>query len=207
MIDLYVIDDHELICTGFVQEYETNESEIRIVGFATNMDCAINEIKKLHVDIVILDLYIKFLDPVDNIRLLKKIFPNIPIIIISGDISLEWQMKMFAEGARAYIDKAAGVSNMKNFFYSVFEGKTIIPEKVLKLLNTSWYQESKQTLLPEEKHLINDLIAGKTIKEIADSRYRTISSIDKSLRKIREKFSSKTNYELLAFLLQSDMLK
>ena len=199
---LFIIDDHILTCSGFKQEFESELGDIEVVGYATNLSLAISEIKQLNVQIIVLDLFIKLLDPVGNIRYLRKTFPTIPIVVISYETSLEWQVTMFNEGARSFLNKADEILSMKNIFYQVIEGKTIFPDEVIRTMNPSNISNSEPILLPEDHQMINDLSNGRTIKEIADSKNTTTSAVDKKFKKLRDKFRARTNYQLLAFLFK-----
>jgi len=57
--------------------------------------------------------------------------------------------------------------------------------------------------LPEEREIIVDLSNGNSMKSIANSRKKTISAIDKVLKKAREKFNARSNYELLVSLTKA----
>ena len=157
----------------------------------------------MNVQIIVLDLFLKLLDPVGNIRYLRKTFPIIPIVVISYETSLEWQVTMFKEGARSFLNKADEISSMKNIFYQLIEGKTIFPDEVLRTMNSSSISSSEPVLLPEDHQMMSDLSNGRTIKEIADSKNTTISAVDKKFKKLRDRFRARTNYQLLAFLFKS----
>jgi len=89
MIRLYVIDDHFLIGSGFKEEFNPETDGIDVIGCSINVHLAIEKIQHLSIDIIVLDLFIKFLDPVKNFKLLHSSFPAIPIVIISYENSLE----------------------------------------------------------------------------------------------------------------------
>jgi len=203
MINLYVIDDHFLIGSGFKEEFHPETDEVDVIGCSVNVHLAIEKIRHSKTDIIILYLFIKFLDPIKNFRQLKSTFPLIPIVIISYENSLEWQVKMFNEGAKAFLNKNDDKETMKDVFHEVASGKAIIPVEVLNANGSKFNNIPKPVLLTQEKEIIADLSKGNTIKEIAISSNRTSSSIEKILRNVREKFNAMTNYELLIFLAKA----
>jgi len=203
MINLYVIDDHFLIGSGFKEEFDPETDGIEVIGCSVNVYPAIEKIQHLNIDIIVLDLLIKFLDPVKNFRQIHSAFPAIPIVIISYENSLEWQVKMFNEGAKAFLNKNDDKETMKDIFHEVASGKVIIPDDVLKVNGSMFHNTPKPVLLPHEKEIVTDLSKGNTIKAIAQARNRTSSAVEKVLKKIREKFNARTNYELLVFLAKA----
>jgi len=110
---------------------------------------------------------------------------------------------MFNEGAKAFLNKNDDKETMKDIFHEVASGKVIIPDEVLKVNGSMFHNIPKPVLLPQEKEIVTDLSKGITIKAIAQARNRTSSTIEKVLKKIREKFNIKTNYELMAFLAKA----
>ena len=203
MINLYVIDDHFLIGSGFKEEFNPETDGIDVIGCSVNVHLAIEKIRHLNIDIIVLDLFIKFLDPIKNFRQLHSLFPLIPIVILSYENSLEWQVKMFNEGAKAFLNKNDDKETMKGVFHEVASGKVIIPVDVLMVNGSKFHNIPKPILLPQEKEILADLSKGSTIKEIANSSNRTSSAIEKILRNIRERFNARTNYELLIFLARA----
>lgn len=203
MISLFVIDDHFLIGSGFREEFEPAVDSIRIVGYAPDLPSAVKAIETVNVNIIVLDLFIKFQDPVANIRLLRSRFPNIPVVILSFEDSLEWQCRMFNEGAMGFLHKSDGKETMKEVFKQVNSGRIVIPENVARLNNSNVGNIPKQLLFPDEKEVIQELSDGFTIKEIASARGKTSSSIEKMLRRIRDRFHARTTYELIIFLTKA----
>jgi len=203
MISLYVIDDHFLIGSGFKEEFNPETDRIEVSGCSENVNDAIEKIKPSKINIIVLDLFIKFIDPVTNIRRIRAKFPTIPIVILSFENSLEYQVKMFNEGARAFLSKNDDKETMKDIFRQVALGKVIVPDEVLKSNESTFHNIPKTVLTSEEREIIVDLSEGNTIKAIANSRKRTSSAIEKVLKKIREKYNVRTNYELLVLLTKA----
>jgi len=208
MIQIFIVDDHFLIGSGFIEEFDHLSEDFRIVGHSVNVLKAIDAIRKLQIkiDIIVLDLFIGFLDPVANFKILRKNFPLVPIIILSYETSLKWQILMFNQGISAYLSKGDDKSYMQNTIYQVANGKTIIPNEVLRFLGEDISDNAKSILLPEEKEIVLELATGKIIKQIAEPKNLTPSAIEKKIKSIREKFNVKTNCELIAYLSKVDLI-
>ncbi len=203
MISLYIIDDHFLIGSGLKEEFDPKTDGIEVAGYSPNVHDAIKRIPSLGIDIIVLDLFIKFFDPVSNIRHLRKKFPAIPIIILSYENSIDYQVKMFNEGAKAFLSKNDDRETMKDVFHQVAMGRVIIPDEVLNSNESPFHVTHKPILLPVEREIITNLSEGNSIKEIAIAHKRTSSNIMKVLKRIREKFNVRTNYELMVFLTKT----
>jgi len=104
MIRLFVIEDHFLIVSGLKNSFRSGKEGIRIIGSATNVRDAVEQLKLINTDIIILDLFIKDDSPIENIRTIIASYPLIPIVILTVETSVAWKKKMFREGAKAYLD-------------------------------------------------------------------------------------------------------
>ncbi|MCK9421888.1 MAG: response regulator [Bacteroidales bacterium] len=199
MTTVFIIDDDLFICKGFCDVFDPVKDEISIAGYALTVNDAFQELVKGSVDVIILDLYLKFTDPIINFRLLYKRFPLIPIIIFTYETALVWQIKMFQEGAKAFLIKGLDKVGIQQTINQVARGNSVIPAQIKVEVNSGSIHYLP-VLKEREREVILKLSSGFSIKEIASMKERTISSIEKSLKKIRSLFKAKNNYELLSIL-------
>ncbi|MDP1621966.1 MAG: response regulator [Bacteroidales bacterium] len=134
MIGLFAIDDHFLIIEGLGQAFNPETDEVGLVGSAFNIEEAIEKIPKTKTDVIILDIYLDDTDPVANFQRLHKAFPAIPIVILSVEDSLQWQVKMFKLGVMGFLNKAEKKETMKSVFIQVALGNMVIPDNVSQVL-------------------------------------------------------------------------
>jgi DNA-binding NarL/FixJ family response regulator len=130
MIGLFSIDDHFLIIEGLYKTFNPEMDEMGLVGSAENVDEAIKTIPGTQTDIIVLDLFIGDANPVENFRKLKEALPAIPVVILTMEDSLRWQIKMFKVGVMAFMNKADKKETLKNVLKQVALGNLVIPEKV-----------------------------------------------------------------------------
>ena len=206
MINVFIIDDHYLIHDGFNQLFNKEEDQIEVVGSALNINEALVRIPQLPVNIIILDLYIKFDDPVLNISCLKQTFPLLPVVILSQEESIDWQVKMFKEGASGYLFKEDKKQIISLTIQMVAGGQNVIPANIVPLLSQNNKDMAGSSITYEDKKLIHKMIEGSNIKEISKIFGKSISSIEKELKKIRLKFNAKTNFELLHYLIKNKII-
>jgi DNA-binding NarL/FixJ family response regulator len=206
MIRVFIIDDHYMIQEGFIQLFNESEDGVHVVGSAFNIEEAIAKIPKLDVQIIILDLFIKFFDPIVNINCIRNKFPSIPIIILSQETSAEWQIKMFREGAAGYLSKEDKKSSILQTIYMVANGHNIIPTPIAQELKKNGKEPLYSTISQEEREIVGKMITGYTIKEVAATFGKSISAIEKALKKIRQKYNARTNFEMIHHLLKNKIL-
>lgn len=64
-------------------------------------------------DLVLLDLRMPRLDGMDTLRILKRLSPEVPVIVISAEINARDAADMSAAGARVFLIKPFEISRLK----------------------------------------------------------------------------------------------
>lgn len=197
MIKLFVIDDHYLILEGVCSTFDLNSDEFEVVGASLSVDEAITMIDPRNTDIILLDLFIKFADPVCNLSKLQRAFPALPVVILSNERSLTWKLEMFHRGVKAYMSKGEDKQSMCRKLFQVYKGDVVIPDDVVKIILAS---ESLQVDIQNHtdvRMIIEDLSRGLSVKEIAINQNQSESAIEKKLHNCRKAYNVKTNIELV----------
>lgn len=134
MVGLFAIDDHFLIIEGLYKAFSPETDEVGLVGSASSIDEAIAKIPGTQTDIIVLDLFIDDTDPVSNFYQLREAFPSIPIVVLTMEDSLRWQVKMFKLGVMGFLNKAENKETMKSVFIQVALGNLVMPNQVSQAL-------------------------------------------------------------------------
>ena len=197
IIRLYIIDDHQLIIEGLYSSFDLESEEFQVIGGSLSVSEGIQKISSEKVDIIILDLFINQSDPVSNLRLVRTNFPLIPVVILSYETSLEWQVKMFSNGIMAYMDKGDEHEAMKQKLHRVYAGEMIIPAEIAGILMMKDETLHNPKQITESNEIIKYLSMGVDPKQIAVIMNKSESSISKKLQNIRKLYDVKSNTELV----------
>jgi two-component system response regulator FimZ (fimbrial Z protein) len=122
-------------------------------------------------------------------------------MIYTSETAVAWKIRMFEEGALAFITKTADRAEIKTAIQYVAEGRAFYPINVedsnyRKALITIDSQE--QILSPIQMEIINMLANGYSHQEIADIIGKSRSGLENILKDLRKKFNAKNNTELVA---------
>ncbi|MEI6886531.1 MAG: response regulator transcription factor [Bacteroidota bacterium] len=203
MIKLYVIDDHYLIIEGLYTSFDLDSDDFEVAGGSLSIPAALQEIDPEKVDIILLDLFIKQTDPLINLLTIRKAFPSIPVVILSSESCIYWQVEMFRHGVKAYINKGEDQSEMCQKLKRVCAGEVNMPDEVVRILFMSNDSEHTANYFSDQKEIITGLSRGMSIRDLAEKMRQTVSAIDKKLRLMRKSYNAKTNTELVVKALNS----
>jgi len=201
MIHVFMIDDHPAVIQGLEFMLSDSEEGVRIVGSALNIADAIALLPTMDVKVILLDLFLGDDDPLENLKLLNMTLPGIPVIIYTAGNSVWWKQRMFRAGISAYLCKCMDEKKMISTIVNVAEGNILLPHDIIPALHTNIKGSNKPIFTQEEIEIGRDLSLGLTIKRIAAKRRKSPSSIEKSLRVLRQKTGATTLPELVRIFL------
>jgi len=209
MIRLFVIEDHPVIVTGLKNLFRPSRDEIEITGNAFNVDDAVLKADANSFDIFLLDLWLPDAHPLMNVKKLKEKFPGKPIVIFTSEDSSSWQRKMFEGGVMAYLLKSTNKSEIKSTLEKVIRGQIVFsglvePDYEKKLATILSGQ--KYHLTPNQQELVILLSSGLTQQQIADAKKTSVSTVEKTLKHVRERCDAKNNAELVKILLEKGII-
>lgn len=207
MTRLFIIEDHLMvILSSFKFLFRPQRDGIMITGSAATLDEVISTAKPEDFDIFILDLHIPNHQPIDNVKTLKRHFPEKPIIIYTGEKSAIWKSRMFHEGVSAYITKDSTRDELRLAIQKVAQGErfNVFTENFTEKENES-NESPTETLkfTTLQRNILTHLANGMTHKEISEKIGVSRSFIERVLKDLREKLKVKNNLELIKLLSKS----
>jgi DNA-binding NarL/FixJ family response regulator len=105
MIRVFCIDPEDVFSLGLKASFSFTD-DFLFVGRAREIVEAIPRIKRQRPDVILLDFWLKKTDPVGSVRGIQRIFPDIPLVILTRDNSSAWHRTMTQLGAAAYVLKS-----------------------------------------------------------------------------------------------------
>lgn len=98
------------------------DEEITVVGEADNGQSAIEQVKKLRPDIVLMDINMPVMDGMTSCREIATQFPQSKVIMMTVQGGEEYIQKAFQMGAKGYIVKPFSSAELINTVKSVYLG-------------------------------------------------------------------------------------
>jgi DNA-binding NarL/FixJ family response regulator len=205
MIRLFVVEDHPIIVSGLKNLFRPSRDEIEIIGNASDVEDAVTRADPETFDIFLLDLWIPNAHPLLNVRKLKDKFPHKPIVIFTSEDSSSWQRKMFEAGVVAYLLKNASKTEIKLTLEKVAKGQVVFSgtfEGDDEKKRSSVFLGQTIQLTANQKELVILLSSGLTQQQIADAKRTSVSTVEKTLKHLRDKCGAKNNAELVRNILE-----
>ena len=163
-IRILTVDDHPVLREG-IAAVIASESDMQLVGEASNGSEAIEQFRSHRPDVTLMDLQMPEMSGLDSILAIRKEFPDARIIVLttySGDAQAA---RAFRAGASGYLLKNTLRKEMVETIRVVHSGKKRIPPEIAMEMAE---HHTDDTLTEREMEVLRQVAAGNANKLIAD---------------------------------------
>ena len=210
---LLIVDDHRVVIKG-VKSAFADYPEFEVVGEAFNGRQAIKLLETLRPDIVIMDISMPELNGVDATLQIKKIFPDIRIIIFTMHSRGEYVIDLFKAGISGYVLKDAPISDLILALKAVKSGgtyfSTMAPSVLLNhmkaLEKDNTCKDLFNSLSMREREVFQLLAEGNSIKEIAGRLYISPRTVESHKYNIMTKLNIQSMTDLIKIAIRKNII-
>ncbi|MGE4442332.1 MAG: response regulator [Desulfomicrobium sp.] len=138
-------------------------------------------------DIVVLDLRLPDVPGTEVLRQMKKLAPEIPVVLLTICEENELLFQALAHGASAYVLKGSGPEELFVGMHYALKNEVFISPKLAQVIVSDYLlvNHHRNSLPPlhdltaREKQIVQLIIEGKKSKEIAQLLYISIKTVNK----------------------------
>ncbi|MCU9612499.1 response regulator transcription factor [Caldibacillus lycopersici] len=178
-IRVVVVDDHEMVRKGLIS-YLLTEPSMEIIGEANSGRRAVEIVKQLKPNVVLMDLLMEDGTGIDATKEIMTFYPECKIIIITSYFDDEKVFPAIEAGAFSYLLKTARAEEIIAAIYKAMSGETVIEAKVAnKMMNRlrSKKRELHEDLTERELEVLMCIGEGMTNQEISKELFIGIKTV------------------------------
>lgn len=204
-------DDHKIVRDGLHSLLEENP-DIQVVGEAEDGREAVQLVRKLTPDVVIMDIAMPDLNGIEATRQVAAEHPHVKIIALSMHSDKRFVSEMLKAGASAYLLKDSAFEELITAIQTVQENKIYISPGIagavvetLKL-RPGKPESSVFSLLTDREREVLQLIAeGKNTKEIASFLHLSIKTVETHRLNIMTKLDMHSIADLTKYAIREGL--
>ncbi|CAH0317536.1 Oxygen regulatory protein NreC [Massilia sp. Bi118] len=205
LIRLVIADDHELIREG-IKKLVRHCADLKVAGEAADLKQALALVAQVRPDLVVLDIGLPDADGLDGLAALRRHFPDLHVLMLSGHPEERYALAALRAGALGYVSKASGSAELLEALRRAGQGTRWLGPRVSALLmqEASCPQAAPphHLLTPRESEIVVLIGAGLQIKQVAAELGISISSVNTYRTRIFRKMGLSTNAALIRYALQ-----
>jgi len=207
-IRVVIVDDHQVVLDGFIARLQT-EPEIEVIGSASNGLEAIDVVKSLNPDVVLMDVSMPTMNGIDATRVIKESMPDVKVLMLTMHDNREYIMKVMQVGAVGYMLKEICARRMVQAIKTVYQGSTYFCESVTQTL---FSQEvvpvaQKPNPLSRREEAILKLVAeGNSSKKIASLLNISYRTVETHRQNIKHKLDLHSTAELAKYAVEQGIV-
>jgi DNA-binding NarL/FixJ family response regulator len=177
MISLLLVDDQNLIRQGLRALLEL-ETDLVVVGEAENGAIAIDRVKQLQPNVVLMDIRMPVMDGVTATQQICSQFPNVNILVLTTFDDDTYVTAAIKNGAKGYLLKDTPSEEIAAAIRAVALGYTHLAPGMIEKVMSGQIDRNEATLPPElaeltprELEILKLIAAGSNNREIAGQLY------------------------------------
>ncbi len=163
---LLIADDHLVVRAG-LQQLLLAEAGFEVIGEATNGREAVEMARRLHPDIVLMDLRMPEMDGTEATREIKQLFPQTQVLILTTYDSDADIVRAIEAGATGYVLKDAPRQELYAAIHAAAQGQSILAPAITTRLLNHLRAPAEEALSAREIEVLRLVARGASNKEIA----------------------------------------
>ena len=210
-IRILLVDDHGVIREGLRSLLE-KQPDIEVVGEAEDGRKAVELVRELLPEIVIMDITMPNLNGVDATRQIKGSFPQVSIIALSIHANRRFVANMLKAGASAYILKECLFDELIQSIRDVQAGNIYLSPRITGVVVGDYIERLATIMEPQssgltdrQRQIVQALAEGKMMKQIALEFHVSVKTIEADRRQIMEKLNINSIAELTKYAVREGL--
>lgn len=210
-IRVFLAEDHTIVRKGLLSLLGT-EAEIEIVGEAENGQEAIEKICQLVPDVVLMDITMPVLDGLEATRQIKKLLPQVKVVVLSVHSTEEHVFQVLQAGASGYVVKQAAVKELLQAIQTAYQGELFLSSSISRQSVDSYSQRAGATqekyarLTAREREVLQMIAEGCSNREIAGRLHITIKTVEAHRAHVMDKLGLRNIAELTRYAVRIGMI-
>jgi DNA-binding NarL/FixJ family response regulator len=210
MIKVLITDD-EVILRDSLKIMVEQDEEIQVIGTAGDGREAFEFCRVNQPEVILMDIRMPNCDGVTGTRIIKEMFPEIKVIILTTFNDDENVTKALKYGASGYILKNIGSTELIEVIKSTYKGLPILDQAVLNTVinnfdvNATVNSMQKYNLSDKQVEVIQLIVEGKCNKEIASHLFLSEGRVKNIITEILGKCEVEDRLRLAVFAVKNKL--
>ncbi len=210
-IKVLVVDDHAIVRQGVTMVLET-DPDIQVVGEAASGEEAIERVRELEPDVVVMDVGMPGLSGFEATRRIRESHPEVNVLALTVHDDEAYVFQMLQAGAVGYVLKRAGAQDVIGAVKAAQRGEALLHPTVANLLIRDYLARAERGEAPKdqisgrEREILKLIAEGRTSKEIAEMLYLSVKTVQAHRANLMRKLGLHDRVELVKYAIRKGII-
>jgi DNA-binding NarL/FixJ family response regulator len=212
-IRVLIVDDHAILREG-VRALLALQSDIEVVGEASNGTEAIAATGRLDPDVVLMDIAMPGLGGIEAALEMRKQGRRAKILILSQYEDREYVRRLLQAGVSGYVLKKSAGAELANAIRAVNRGGLVLDPEVARTAMeeggpaaSGAVTDPYDTLTDREKQVLKLVAEGRSNKEVAEVLGISVKTAMSHREHVMEKLGVHNRTELVRFAIRKGVIR
>ncbi len=186
------------------------QPDIEVVGEAEDGQAALEQARRTHPHIVVMDIAMPVMDGLEATKVLREELPEVRILALTMHDHRGYVLPMLTLGASGYVLKRAASSELVEAIRRVHANEAYLYPPVAKALLEEYRKETSTQeaggLTERELEVLQLVAEGRTSQEVADRLFISVRTVETHRKHIMEKLDLHTPADLVKYALRQGLI-
>ncbi len=207
-IRVLIVDDHAIVRQG-LKSILSDTEDLVVTGEADCSSRALQKIREDEFEIVLLDVNMPDRNGIDTLKLIKKEFPRLPVLMLSMHAEDQYAIRALRAGAAGYLTKQSAPELLVSAIRQVAAGKKYVSATLAEQLVEAITEDDRpphERLSDREFQTLVMIATGKTLTQIGEELNLSVKTVSVYRARLLEKMKLKNNAELTHYGLKHGLV-
>jgi DNA-binding NarL/FixJ family response regulator len=210
MIRILLADDHPVVRDG-LRALLATQPDMEVIGEAANGREALGLARRVHPDVVVMDIAMPELNGIETTLLMHESFPEPRVLILSMHSTTEHIFRALQSGARGYLLKDSAGTEVVSAIRAVHAGGRYLSQKITASVVDDYIAERHrvsplETLSGRERQILQLVAEGKSSAEVATILFLSPKTVDTYRSRLMNKLHLSDLPSLVKFAIQNGLV-
>ena len=205
MLKILIADDHAVV-RGGLRQFLANAADCRLAGEACSGREALALVEAEDWDLLLLDIGLPDVNGIEVLKRVKRLKPDLPVLIFSMYAEDEYAMPSLEGGATGYLPKDSAPEEILVAIRRAGRGERYLSpqlaEKLLAGTASTWRKQPHDYLSEREFAVMCLLSQGLALTTIAESMHLSPKTVSTYRARVLEKLDLHNNAELTRYVIE-----
>lgn len=210
MINILLVDDHELVRTG-IRKILDDVKGFKVVGEAETGEEAVQFCRKSEPNVVLMDMNMPGIGGLEATKKIIRNNPDTKVIVLTVHSEDPIPTKVMQIGAAAYLTKGAAPTEMVNAIKTVNSGQRYLTPEIAQQMALNQLKSKEenpfQSLSERELQIMMMITRGERVPNISEQLMLSSKTINAYRYRMFEKLGISNDVELTHLAIRHGMIK